>query len=234
MVDLHFKNEEHFNSFIKNLQFIGLGSEGYCYKLDKGIVLNHLCGPYYTPKSKEDILKFKDINIPNYIFVQNLVYIKEQIVGVLMHYVNGKNVKKGLYNINILNLIKALDDLIIATKKLSSYGITVFDVCPVNMLYNKGRFYFIDTMDYKKSEGDINGSFNINMKNILYDMYDKMFTKSILDFIKTIPEIKDFRQDKDLLVNPSYVLKILLERLNNYFGFEIKTIEEASKKLVKN
>ena len=42
MTNLHFQSEEHLNSFIKNLQFIGLGSESYCYKLDKNTTFKFL------------------------------------------------------------------------------------------------------------------------------------------------------------------------------------------------
>ena len=235
MTDLHFQSEEHLNSFIKNLQFIGLGSESYCYKLDKNTTFKYLCGPAYIERSKEEILQFKDINIPNYIFAENLVYIKEEIVGVLMKYISGENLEfHKLDQIKVLNLIKALDDLMLATKQLSNLNIIAFDVCPVNILYSKGRFYLIDTMDYLKVEDSSEKIFQDNMAHITFNIYQSIITAPILKFITSIPEIKDFKKDVELLTNPSYILKVLLEELNNYFGCEIKTIKEASKKLIKN
>lgn len=234
MTDLHFQSEEHLNSLIKNLHFIGIGSEGSCYKLTKDVVFKHLNGPAYEKRDAKEILQFKDINIPNYVFVQNLVYIKDEIVGVLMRYINGKSVEDKLYQVQILNLIKAFDDLISATKKLSNLGVSIFDVCPVNMLYNKGRFYLIDTMDYQRKDIDSDITFKDNMAMITSNIHHAIFPFSVLNFINSIPEIKDFRKDKELLNNPSYIIKILLERLNSYLGYEVKTFGEASKKLVKN
>ena len=234
MTDLYFQNEEQLNNVIKNLQFIGIGSEGCCYRLSKDVAFKHLSGPAYEKKNAEEILQFKDINISNYVFVQNLVYIKDEIVGVLMRYINGKSVEDKLYQVQILNLIKAFDDLISATKKLSDLGISVFDVCPVNMLYNKGKFYLIDTMDYQRKDIDSNIIFKDNMTMITANIYHAILPFPVLNFLNSIPEIKDFRKDKELLSNPSYVMRILLNNLNEYLGYEVKSFEEASKKLVKN
>lgn len=232
MKDMHFQSEEHLNCFIKNLQFIGLGSEGSCYRLDKGTVFKHLCGPCYQQREKEEILQFKDINIPNYVFAQNIVYLKEEIIGVLMQYINGENLEThNLYKVRIINLIKAFDDLIEATRKLSNLGIGVFDVCSVNVIYNKTRLYLIDTMDYSRVDIDSEKLFKENMSRITWNIHNTIFPFSIIKFISSIPELKDFKQDKELLSNPSYFFKILLKELNEYIGYEVKTLEEASKKL---
>ena len=232
MKDMHFQSEEHLNCFIKNLQFIGLGSEGSCYRLDKGTVFKHLCGPCYQQREKEEILQFKDINIPNYVFAQNIVYLKEEIIGVLMQYINGENLEThNLYKVRIINLIKAFDDLIEATRKLSNLGIGVFDVCSVNVIYNKTRLYLIDTMDYSRVDIDSEKLFKENMSRITWNIHNTIFPFSIIKFISSIPELKDFKHDKELLSNPSYFFKILLKELNEYIGYEVKTLEEASKKL---
>ena len=232
MKDMHFQSEEHLNCFIKNLQFIGLGSEGSCYRLDKGTVFKHLCGPCYQQREKEEILQFKDINIPNYVFAQNIIYLKEEIIGVLMQYINGENLEThNLYKVRIINLIKAFDDLIEATRKLSNLGIGVFDVCSVNVIYNKTRLYLIDTMDYSRVDIDSEKLFKENMSRITWNIHNTIFPFSIIKFISSIPELKDFKHDKELLSNPSYFFKILLKELNEYIGCEVKTFEEASKKL---
>ena len=124
--------------------------------------------------------------------------------------------------------------MISATKKLSDLGISVFDVCPVNMLYNKGKFYLIDTMDYQRKDIDSNIIFKDNMTMITANIHHAIFPFPVLNFLNSIPEIKDFRKDKELLSNPSYIIRTLLERLNSYLGHEVKTFGEASKKLVKN
>lgn len=232
MKDMYFQNEEHLNCFIKNLQFIDFGSEGSCYRFDKRTVFKHLCGPNYEKRGKEEILQFKDINIPNYVFAQNIVYLKEEIIGVLMQYINGENLEThNLYKVRIINLIKAFDDLIEATRKLSNLGIGVFDVCSVNVIYNKTRLYLIDTMDYSRVDIDSEKLFKENMSRITWNIHNTIFPFSIIKFISSIPELKDFKHDKELLSNPSYFLKILLKELNEYIGYEVKTLEEASKKL---
>ena len=232
MKDMHFQSEEHLKCFIKNLQFIGLGSEGSCYRLDKGTVFKHLCGPCYQQREKEEILQFKDINIPNYVFAQNIVYLKEEIIGVLMQYINGENLEThNLYKVRIINLIKAFDDLIEATRKLSNLGIGVFDVCSVNVIYNKTRLYLIDTMDYSRVDINSEKLFKENMSRIIWNSHNKILPFKVIKFISSIPELKNFKHDKELLSNPSYFLKILLKELNEYIGCEVKTFEEASKKL---
>ena len=232
MTDLHFQSEEHLNSLIKNLQFIGIGSEGCCYRLSKDVAFKHLSGPAYEKKNAEEILQFKDINISNYVFVQNLVYIKDEIVGVLMRYINGENLEiHNLYRVRIINLIKAFDDLIEATRKLSNLGIGVFDACSVNVIYNKTKFYLIDTMDYSRVNIDCEKLFKENMSRIIWNIHNTIFPYKVIKFIYSIPELKNFNHDKELLSNPSYFLKILLKEINSYIGFEVKTLEEASKKL---
>ena len=232
MNDMYFQSEEHLNFYIKNLQFIGLGSEGCCYKFDKGTVFKHLCGPCYQQRKKEDILQFKDVNIPNYVFVQNIVYLKKEIIGVLMRCINGKNIEiHNLYRVRIINLIKAFDDLIEATRKLSDLGIEVFDVCSVNVMYNKARLYLIDTMDYSRVDIDSEKLFKENMSRIICNIHNAIFPFPIIKFISSNPELKNFKNDKELLSNPSYLLKILLKNLSEYIGCEVKTLEEASKKI---
>lgn len=233
MQDLYFKNEDHLNVFVKNLQFIGFGSEGCCYKLNKNTVFKYLCGPSYEEKTKDEILQFKNVKIPNYVFAQNIAYLNDEIVGVLMRYISGKKVENKLFQVRISSLIKAFDDLVVATRKLSKLGISVYDICTVNMLYNNSRFYLIDTMDYVKKDIDSEQIFIDNMVAITKEIESAIIPLSVLNFINSIPEICNFRKDNDLLVNPSYILKILSGELNNYFGYEIKTFEEASKKLIK-
>ena len=232
MNDMYFQSEEYLKCFIKNLQFIGLGSEGICYKIDKTTIFKHLCGPNYEQRSKEEILQFKDINIPNYVFAQNVVYLKKEIIGILMQYINGENLEiHKLYKIRIVNLIKAFDDLIVATRKLSNLGIGVFDVCSVNVIYSNIRLYLIDTMNYSRVDIDSEKLFKENMARIVWNIHSAIIPYKVIKFIYSIPELKDFKDDKELLSNPSYFLRILLKELNSYIGYEIKTLEEASKKL---
>ena len=231
MEDLHFENKDSLERYIKRLEFINSGSEGYCYKMPNKIVLKHLCGVAYEPKTKEELLQFKDIVIKNYIFAQALVYIKDEIVGILMPFVVGRTLENGIYSIQIKTLIKAFDDLIEATKKLSSYGVNVFDVCDINMMYNRGKFYLIDTINYYKSDDKEELIFKENMFRIFVNIYKELFTRKVIKFLKTIPETKNFEKDIDLMMNPSIIFQILQTKLNEYFDCEIKTVAEASKKL---
>lgn len=231
MEDLHFETKNKLEIYLKSLEFIDSGTEGYCYKTPDKLVLKHLCGIAYEPKTKEELLQFKDIAIKNYVFAQSLVYIKDEIVGILMPYIVGKTLESGLYNVQLKTLIKAFDELIEATKKLSSYGVNVLDVCDINMMYNRGRFYFIDTINYYKSDEKEELIFKENMFRIFINIYTNLFTRSVIKFLKTLPETKNFETDKELMLNPSYILQILQTKLSEYFGCEIKTVAEASKKL---
>ena len=231
MEDLHFENKDSLERYIKRLEFINSGSEGYCYKMPNKIVLKHLCGVAYEPKTKEELLQFKDIVIKNYIFAQALVYIKDEIIGILMPFVVGRTLENGVYSIQIKTLIKAFDDLVEVTKKLSSYGVNVFDVCDINMMYNRGKFYLIDTINYYKSDDKEELIFKENMFRIFVNIYKELFNRKVIKFLKTIPETKNFEKDIDLMMNPSIIFQILQTKLNEYFDCEIKTVAEASKKL---
>ena len=231
MEDLHFETKDKLETYLKRLEFIDAGTEGYCYKTPNGLVLKHLCGVAYEPKTKEELLQFKDIAIKNYVFAQSLVYIKDEIVGILMPFVIGRTLEYGIYNAQIKSLIKAFDELIEATKKLSSYGISVFDVCSINMMYNRGRFYLIDTINYYKSDKEENVLFKENMFRIFVNIYTNLFTRQVIKFLRTLPDMKNFETDINITENPSVILQILQTKLNEYFGCEIKTVAEASKKL---
>ena len=231
MENLHFDSKSSFETYLKKIEFIGAGTEGYCYKTPDKLVLKHLCGAAYEPKTKEELLQFKNIAIKNYVFAQALVYIKDEIVGALMPYITGRTLENGLYNVQLKILIKAFNELVIATKKLSNYGVSVLDVCDINMIYNRGRFYLIDTLNYYKSDAKEELIFKENMFRIFVNIYTNLFTRQVIKFLRTIPEIKDFETDKDLMKNPSIIVQILQTKLNEYFGYEIKTVAEASKKL---
>ncbi len=231
MEDLHFETKDKLETYLKRLEFIDAGTEGYCYKTPNGLVLKHLCGVAYEPKTKEELLQFKDIAIKNYVFAQSLVYIKDEIVGILMPYIVGKTLENGLYNVQLKILIKAFDELVEATKKLSNYGVSVLDVCDINMMYNRGRFYLIDTINYYKSDAEEEVIFKENMFRIFVNIYTNLFTRQVIKFLRTLPDMKNFETDKELMENPSIILQSLQTKLSEYFGYEIKTVAEASKKL---
>lgn len=232
MENLHFKNKRELNSFIKKLQYIDRGAEGICYRLSRKTVFKYLCGEIYYPIVDENqLLQFKNIDIANYIFAKNVVFLKEQIIGVLMKYVNGNLVDKGLYNVKIFNLIKAFEDLEISTRKLSNYGISVFDVFPSNMFYNNSRFFLIDTMWYEKVDLDPDKLFKENMVSIFSNICDNIFPLELYDFIQTLPQIREFKKDDDLLSKPSYVIKTFYDDVCKYLDSEPKTMSEIKKKI---
>ena len=148
-----------------------------------------------------------------------------------MKYVNGNLVDKGLYNVKIFNLIKAFEDLEISTRKLSNYGISVFDVFSANMFYNNSRFFLIDTMWYEKVDLDPDKLFKENMVSIFSNICDNIFPLELYDFIQTLPQIREFKKDDDLLSKPSYVIKTFYDDVCKYLDSEPKTMSEIKKKI---
>lgn len=246
MEDLHFKTQEHLDAFLSNLQSIGHGSEGDCYKLDSQTVLKYLNGPSYEPLTREQILQFSDINICNYIFIKNIVYLQDEIVGVLMKYIDGKNIfDHRLHKTKYDNILKAFEDLMGGTRKLSDSFIHIVDPYSTNIIYKNKKFYIVDTMGYKiddrihssivlekqlKSTDDI---YTSNIRMLSFQIYNCLLTRLVKHYLVTIPDLRNYERNKDFLENPVLFLNIVKNKLSEYCEEEIKTVEQADKVLKK-
>lgn len=233
MNDIYFNNKHEVNEFTNKLAYIGSGTEGTCYKFSDKITFKYLCGESYIPKSKSQLLQFKDIKISNFSFVHNLAYLKEEIIGVFSPYIKGRVISRGLYDVDFLSLIKAFEDLENSIWKLSGFRVNIYDATPPNIIYNNDKFYLIDTIEYEESDLSIEKLYVDNMINLLMNCYDLIFNNTILNFIDNIKEIKDFKKNEELIIKPIYILKILLIKLNEYSGCSVKNANHATKILLK-
>ena len=246
MEDLHFKSQEHLEAFLSNLHSIGHGSEGDCYKLDNSTVLKYLNGPSYEPLTQEQILQFSQIDIYNYIFVKNIAFMQDEIVGVLMKYIDGENIfDHRLYKTKYDNIIKAFEDLMVGTKKLSDLFIHIADPYSTNIIYRNKRFYIVDTMGYKKDssftsptelqkkEKKIEDIYRSNIRMLSFQIYNCLITRLVKRYFMTIPDLKGYERNKEFLENPVLFLKVAKQVLSEYCGDEIKTIDQADRVLQK-
>lgn len=92
---MKFINREHFNMFLKNLKFLGVGSQGVCYLDEKHKVVYKVFHTYFDDEKSdyrvEEILRFSDIVNDTFIWPSDVISVRGEIVGYTMPYVRAKS-----------------------------------------------------------------------------------------------------------------------------------------------
>ena len=92
-----FVNDKQFYEFLDMLSFIGEGSQGICY-CDKNKVIK-IFHDYFEEEdilyTGDDILRFNGIKNSTFIWPEDVVFIKDKVVGYTMPYIKSNN----LYNV---------------------------------------------------------------------------------------------------------------------------------------
>lgn len=109
---MNFKNILEFENVLRQLKFVGFGSEGECYKLDDKTLLKYFNGPNYIVRTKDELLKFSHINIKNFIFIKQVIEINNEVVAGIMPFINGKNLyEHNLFDTDYVKLVNAVERL---------------------------------------------------------------------------------------------------------------------------
>lgn len=183
---------------INNLQLIGFGIQGECYR-DKDVVYKLRRHPI----NEEEIhfLGYKDDFIA---FPKELIEYNNNVIGYTMNYMNGYSLNKGFDKyLSFSNIIDSYNRLIYRIKDINY---SMFDICPCNIIYDNKDFKLIDTDGWKNATnllGNISFIDKALIDSLKYsicflnkDKYYKMFEKNNLSFDQYIYEIIEYFSNK--------------------------------------
>lgn len=209
--------------------YIDYGFEGTCYRLEDDKVAKIWAKP--KPLTDEEFyLQFKDVDIKNFIFINDLIYYPLQIAGAIMPYAPGNGLNRiNLCDYPVSDLIMAASEANEATSELSSQGIKVdLDVTAKNTLFDGRSFYFIDTANYCKTDWDEIG---FNHNKVLYLLYSQIISEvkawDLYAFFLKALGVEHLGIYGILNMLPEEALGTLKEKLENYLGENITSFGQA-------
>lgn len=132
---MEFISRNHFDTYLKKLQYIGQGSQGICYLRKEDNIVFKVFHDYFDYEdagyNSEDILKFSNIKNNTFLWPKDIIKVSNIIIGYTMSYKNVKNlyqVSPLLVNLSSLEqgIIKAEKDIKLLTDEgVKLYGATV-------------------------------------------------------------------------------------------------------------
>lgn len=228
---MKFINREHLDTFLKNLEVLGSGSQGICYLDKNNKIVYKIFMDYYDEEeamyTENDILKFSNVKNNTFIWPNDVIKVGNSIVGYTMPYKRSKS----LYQVNPLlvnldSLDKAFVNIEEDIKKLTDNGIRIYDL-RYNTLYNNGKIYVIDTLDY-------------SYRNVTYNENREAFDLELMFFL--VDTYFDDFVNNDKLLKEMYMgfevrgvdfLRVFRNKLSTYMGKDIKKLQSA-KSLIKS
>ena len=188
---MNFINREHFDMFLKNLKFLGVGSQGVCYLDEKHKVVYKVFHTYFDKEKSDyriqEILRFSNIVNDTFIWPSDVINVSGEIVGYTMPYVRAKSLYENdplLVDLNALERasVKCTEDIELVTNK----GVAIYDLM-YNILYGNGRVILsknMKTFDYEVKLFLVDNYFNefVNENKMLREMY--LSDTSALEFLK--------------------------------------------------
>ena len=117
---MNFINREHFDMFLKNLKFLGVGSQGVCYLDGKHKVVYKVFHTYFDKEKSDyriqEILRFSNIVNDTFIWPSDVINVSGEIVGYTMPYVRAKSLYENdplLVDLNALERasVKCTEDI---------------------------------------------------------------------------------------------------------------------------
>ena len=188
---MNFINREHFDMFLKNLKFLGVGSQGVCYLDGKHKVVYKVFHTYFDKEKSDyriqEILRFSNIVNDTFIWPSDVINVSGEIVGYTMPYVRAKSLYENdplLVDLNALERasVKCTEDIELVTNK----GVAIYDLM-YNILYGNGRVILsknMKTFDYEVKLFLVDNYFNefVNENKMLREMY--LSDTSALEFLK--------------------------------------------------
>ena len=177
--------------------------------------------------TENDILKFSNVKNNTFIWPNDVIKVGNSIVGYTMPYKRSKS----LYQVNPLlvnldSLDKAFVNIEEDIKKLTDNGIRIYDL-RYNTLYNNGKIYVIDTLDY-------------SYRNVTYNENREAFDLELMLFL--VDTYFDDFVNNDKLLKEMYMgfevrgvdfLRVFRNKLSTYMGKDIKKLQSA-KSLIKS
>ena len=232
---MEFKTRREVEEFIKKSKYLGGGSQGECY-LNQDLAYKFYFS-FLDPieddplLTKDEILKYKDIDSNIFIFPQDVVFLNGEIIGDITKYAKACN----LYKINPLtiDLNRLLKLCAIALKEIeliSKRKIRCFD-----MLYNillGDSFYIIDTIEYTLDDyfsyEELN---NINQSQFNLEVIWFLISGLFDEIIAQNKELNEMY--REIRVGNYISLLEFINKLKNYLSeiidYEIDNLGDARK-----
>lgn len=229
---MEFINRNHFDTYLKKLQYIGQGSQGICYLRKEDNIVFKIFHDYFdyedTGYNSEDILKFSNIKNNTFLWPKDIIKVSNTIIGYTMPYKNVKNlyqVSPLLVNLSSLEqgIIKAEKDI----KLLTDEEVKLYDV-RYNILYSNKKIYIIDTLDY-------------SYRRVTYEENRMPLDQEIMLFL--VDNYFDDFVQSDKLLNNMYMeyevrgvdfLRVFRKKLSEYMDKDITKLNEVKTLVKKN
>ena len=217
----------------KDLEYLHVGSgfNGTCFQTKDNQVFKRIEN---LESRNYGLDKLLGINVPTYVFPKKLVSLNSVIIGYIMDYVEGIELKYLSSEVSLKGYLKALKEAENDIAMLTNLGIYSIDIGNTNVLYTlDGKFKVIDTDFYIKTK-DKKGLYSHNLRMFsttilkpLFDVYTSRFNDSILNHEKN--KLIDGR------LKPSKLIEMLLKYmdLNKEDGIQIGEFNKELKLLYK-
>ena len=191
-------------------KLLGRGENGNCFLTPDNKVFKRFDNPSYYEKKISSLL---GINVPTFVFPQALVQAKDVIIGYIMEYVEGMQIKYKTNQISISEYINALKVSEYDIAAISNLGIYSIDLKDENVLFSSDKgFKIIDTDFYTKTK-DKKGLYMHNMGNFTYAVLNPLF-----DIYTTSFNDRKLRNEYSKLIDgkllPSRFINLLLKYMS--------------------
>lgn len=234
--DIRFNTHREFEELLENLPIINSGSTATCYQLNSKQVLRYFNPEFEKEYTREELLKFASQTIPCCCFNTGVVEVGGRIEATILPYVPGKriaqmNISSYCYD----DIVSACSEVQDSIQKLSELKQLRLDIGTDNMILYKNHIVIIDPMEYEAYDIPTRALQSVNTMYFSVNLFEKMVTSNtaIQSFVSASPSIRRYQEDSAILENPSTYLKEVKRQLNEYCGFEINSLEEATKVLKK-
>lgn len=236
---MNFVSRDHLFSYLKQLLFIGLGSQGECY-LDKktNIVykifhqyIDDLKDDWKLNYDKENLLKFSNIENNTYVFPLDVISVGDEIVGYTCDYINGNSLFRiNPLRVNLDKFCNSISNTLNDVRVISDNSVRSFDVM-YNTIYCDDDIRVIDCDDSSFSDLDKDRLFRINYDNlnseILYFLVDNYFD----EFVAKYPLLNEMYTSSG--VDIKEFINLFRRYLSEVVGSNINTLGDAKKCLNK-
>lgn len=230
---MNFVSRDHLFSYLTQLLSIGSGSHGECY-LDKNTnkvykifnqYVDELDNEWKFNFTKENILKFSNIDNNTYIFPFDVISVGDEIVGYICDYVRGDSLfRTNPLEVNLDNFSNAISNSLNDVQIISSFGVKSFDVT-YNTIYGDDGIKIIDCDDYSFSEQDKDSLFRTNCDNFNYEIIHFLIEGYFDEFISNYPLLKMMFVSKGVDIN--LFINVFRRYLGNVVGCEINYLKDA-------
>lgn len=230
---MNFISRTYLLTYLKRLLFVGMGSQGECFfdnntnKVYKIFhqYLDELADDWKFNFTRENLLKFSNIENNSYIFPLEVITVGDEIVGYTCNYVCGDSLFRiNPLEINLDNFSKDISNTLSDVCTISENGIRSFDVM-YNIIYGSDGLKIIDCDDYSFSDMDKNVLFRINCDNINFEIMCFLVDNYFDEFIGAYPLLKEMYISNGISINE--FISLFRKYLSEYVGEEIHYLNDA-------